>query len=172
MGPPIRFTVPGKAQPQGSKRSFVVTDRFRQPVRDRNGRVVVNLVEDNPQVGPWRQRVALAARVAMRGRPLLTGAVSVHLDVVLPRPKSTPRRTPQAVKRPDADKLARAIFDAITGPVIADDSQVVHWGGTKRLAEAGEEFAVHVTVRPVLVAASAADIDADVSGPLSLFATS
>jgi crossover junction endodeoxyribonuclease RusA len=119
----ITFTVPGKAAPQGSKRHVG------------GGR----MVESSRELGPWRERVAIAASAAMAGRPMPLGAVVVALNFVLPRPVSTPKRvTPAAVKRPDLDKLARAILDAITDVVIADDSQVVRLTATKRLAELGE----------------------------------
>src|SRR6476659_7055493 len=81
----VTFTVPGKPAPQGSK-SF---KGFR------NGRGV--MVESSKEVGPWRERVALAAHNAMAGCELITAAVTVRLDLVLPRPKSTPKTyTPPA----------------------------------------------------------------------------
>ena len=134
----VTFTVPGKPAPQGSK-SF---KGFR------NGRGV--MVESSKEVGPWRERVALAAHNAMAGCELITAAVTVRLDLVLPRPKSTPKTyTPPAAKRPDVDKLARACLDAITGVVVADDSQIVDLHATKRLAEHGETPGVAITVEPL-----------------------
>lgn len=128
----LTFSVPGKPAPQGSKRHV--------------GRGI--LVESSKEVGPWRERVALAAHNAMQGRELITDAVTVGLAFVLPRPKSAPKRsTPPAAKRPDVDKLARACLDAITGTVIADDSQVIELHATKRLAEHGETPGVTITVR-------------------------
>ncbi len=65
----------------------------------------------------------------------------------MPRPVSTPKRvTPPAVKKPDLDKLARAILDALTHTVIADDSQVVELYAHKRLAEIGEAPRARITV--------------------------
>lgn len=105
----VKFFVPGKPAPQGSKRHV--------------GHGI--MVESSREVGPWRERVALAAHNAMSTRPLLAGAVTLALSFVLPRPKSTPkRRTPAATKRPDVDKLARAVLDAITDVVIVDDGQI------------------------------------------------
>lgn len=125
------FYVPGKPAPQGSKRHV--------------GRGI--MVESCKELGPWRERVALAAHNATLGQPLLSGAINLALDFVLPRPKSAPKRsTPPAVKRPDVDKLARACLDAITGIIVADDSQIVDLHATKRLAELGETPGVKVTV--------------------------
>lgn len=121
--------VPGAPAPQGSKRHVG------------NGR----MIESSKTVGPWRERVALA--VHGLGWPLLAGAVSVQLQFVLPRPTSTPkRRTPPAIKRPDVDKLARAILDAITGIAFVDDSQVTNLHATKRLAGIGEHAGVVIAV--------------------------
>ena len=59
----------------------------------------------------------------------------------MPRPVATSkRRTPPAVKKPDLDKCIRAVLDALTGVVLADDSLVVDvHGARKRLADIGEE---------------------------------
>lgn len=112
----IEFFVPGVPAPQGSKRHV--------------GRGI--LIESSKAVGPWRERVALAAHG--HAEQLLTGPVRVRLGFVLPRPKSARKSTTITTKRPDVDKLARACLDAITGVVIRDDSQVVDLHATKRLA--------------------------------------
>lgn len=127
----ITFFVPGKAAPQGSKRHV--------------GRGI--LVESSKEVGPWRERVALVAHNAMRGHAVSAGAVTVTLNFVLPRPKSAPKtKTPPAIKRPDIDKLERAILDAVTGVCFLDDSQVISLCGYKRLADIGETAGVEVRV--------------------------
>ncbi|WP_307864186.1 RusA family crossover junction endodeoxyribonuclease [Mycolicibacterium fortuitum] len=128
----VQFFVPGKAAPQGSKRHV--------------GRGI--LVESSKEVGPWRERVVLAAHEAMAGRPVIDGAVAVTLSFVLPRPKSAPKsKTPPATKRPDLDKLERACLDALTDVVFADDSQVISLLGHKVIAELGQ--APGVTIRVV-----------------------
>lgn len=125
--------VPGVPAPQGSK-SF----------KGRRGGKAI-LIESSKAVGPWRERVALAAHSHARG--LLGGPVSVDLAFVLPRPKSAPKRTtPPAVKRPDLDKLARAILDALTGVWFADDSQVIDLRATKQIAEIDGVPGVTITV--------------------------
>src|SRR5881392_2089938 len=96
--------IPGTPAPQGSKRHIG------------HGR----MLESSAAVGPWRERVALA--VHQQGWPLLAGPVAVDLTFVMPRPKSAPKRsTPPAIRRPDLDKLERAILDALTGIAFADD---------------------------------------------------
>lgn len=124
------FTVPGNPAPQGSKRHVG------------NGR----MVESSKAVGPWRERIALVAHNAMLGQPVIQAAVAVELHFVMPRPKTTPRVTPPAIKRPDIDKLVRACLDAFTGVCFADDSQVTGLNATKRIAEIGETTGVHVRI--------------------------
>lgn len=134
----VSFWVPGSPAPQGSK-AFKGT---------RGGRAI--LVESSRALGPWRERVALVAHQAMRdagNAGPYTGAVVVDLAFVLPRPKSAPKlKVVAATKRPDLDKLARACLDAITGVIVADDSQVVGLRAAKRLTLHGEEPGCEITV--------------------------
>lgn len=115
--------VPGKPAPQGSKRYVG------------NG----ISVESSKAVKPWRAdiREHIAARYSLAP---VTGALAVRLAFVMPRPASAPKRsTPAAVKRPDLDKLCRAVLDAIgSAGLWRDDSQVVDLAASKRLAEPGE----------------------------------
>lgn len=122
------------------------------PIRSKGGQVIgTNLVESSKKVGPWRVRIAAAGIVAMRrfGAQPFEGAVRVHLRFILPRPKATPKTlpTPPAIKRNgDIDKLARAVLDALTGPVLVDDALVVELRCVKRIAEPEEEARVVITV--------------------------
>lgn len=137
----LRVFVPGVPAPQGSK-SFVG--------RARSGRAI--LVESSRAVKPWRATIAEALR--KDGLPLLIYAahVPVHatLTFVMPRPKATPRGTnPPATKRPDLDKLVRAVFDAIgTAEVWHDDSQVTMLSAFKRVADPFEETGVVIYLQP------------------------
>jgi crossover junction endodeoxyribonuclease RusA len=129
----IKFTVPGIPAPQGSKRHV--------------GHGI--LIESSEHVGPWRERVALTAAAAKNHAPAITAdaAITARIEFVMPRPKSTPKtRTPAAIKRPDIDKLARAVLDAITGVVIHDDAQIVALYATKRLAERDENPCANITI--------------------------
>lgn len=128
----LHLFVPGTPAPQGSKRHV--------------GRGI--LIESSKAVGPWRERVALAAhaeRPAAIALPLIGHALSVRLGFVMPRPASAPkRRTPAAIKRPDVDKLARAVLDALTGIWFTDDSAITDLRAIKRLAELGETPGVSI----------------------------
>lgn len=130
--------VPGRPAPQGSIRAIVHRSTGR----------AVAIKDNNDKQKSWRQDVRDAAYVAWgSGRPPIPGPVVIHIDFVMPRPSSTPkRRTPPAIRKPDADKLERAVWDALTHVVWVDDSQVVQWSGTKRLAEIGETPGARVRV--------------------------
>jgi crossover junction endodeoxyribonuclease RusA len=141
----IEFFVPGLPQPQGSKSSFAI--------RNKSGAMVgVNTTESNKKTRPWRADVKAYAQEAMGGTSLLLGPVCVYYDFVIYRPTSLPKRTPVptpldlAVKKPDWEKLARAVGDALSGTVYVDDNQVVGGHVTKRVAELGESPGVHVRV--------------------------
>jgi crossover junction endodeoxyribonuclease RusA len=125
--------VPGKPAPQGSKRHV--------------GKGI--LIESSKEVGPWRERVALAAYTAVDRLIAKPNPAYVVIEFILPRPASTPKRfTPSATKRPDRDKLERAILDALTGIAFEDDSQVVASLSIKRLAEIGESPGAHIEIYP------------------------
>jgi crossover junction endodeoxyribonuclease RusA len=114
--------VPGRPAAQGSKRHVG------------GGR----LVEQSKAVAPWRTLVSWHVAQKWTEGPL-DGPVRVVLMFVMPRPSSTSKRlTPPAVKRPDIDKMQRAILDALTAICWVDDSQVVDIHATKRLAEVDE----------------------------------
>lgn len=66
-----------------------------------------------------------AVRYAARSKHYLPtdGEVEMTIDFRLPRPKSAKKR-PRPYVKPDLDKLARAVLDALTGIVYVDDAQV------------------------------------------------
>jgi crossover junction endodeoxyribonuclease RusA len=126
--------VPGKPAPQGSKRHV--------------GRGV--MVESSKDVKPWRNDIR-AACIDRDGKPLayFDGPVAVRLEFICYRPGSIPKRkkTPAATKKPDIDKLSRAVLDAIgSAGCWRDDSQVVRLSATKRLAEIGEPMGCRIRV--------------------------
>jgi len=129
--------VAGRPAPQGSKRHV--------------GRGV--MIESSKAVKPWREDIRQAfLSVTPAEFQMLDGGLGlvVKLVFVMPRPTATPKsRTPAAVKRPDLDKLVRAVFDAIgSAGVWADDSQAVTVHAHKRLAELGETTGVMIHIEP------------------------
>jgi crossover junction endodeoxyribonuclease RusA len=130
----LKVFVTGDPAPQGSKRHV-------------GGGV---LVESCKRLPDWRKDVR-AACLDAEGLPKarFEGAVSLHLDFILRRPKSLPktRPTPPAVKKPDLDKITRAIGDALkSAGIYLDDSQIVFGTQYKRIAEPDEVTGVHIIV--------------------------
>ncbi|AHB79606.1 RusA-like resolvase [Mycobacterium phage Validus] len=153
-GRQLRMFVPGKPAPQGSK-DFM---GFKKPLPGQIRGAAI-LKESSAAVGPWRERIALAAADAMlaAGLPLLDHApstsaerrypVTASLTFVMPRPSGTPKSyTPPAVKRPDLDKLARAVLDGLTDVCWVDDSQVDDLHCRKVLAEVAQQPGVHIRI--------------------------
>ncbi len=129
----ISVFIPGLAAAQGSKRHLG------------NG----ILVEQSKKVKPWRSDVR-SALIGNDGKPMarFEGPVRLAIEFVMKRPAGTPKRsTPPAVKRPDLDKLQRAIFDAVSSAgVWRDDSQVIDVHARKRLAGIDETPGCHLQI--------------------------
>lgn len=124
----LEFFVPGTPVQQGSKRYIG------------NGR----MIEDAKNLKPWRTDVREKAEklVDQSDNPLWDAPLSIRITFGFVRPKShfgtgknADRLKPSApvymVKKPDVDKLTRAILDALTGVVFKDDQQVVDLLGSK-----------------------------------------
>ena len=119
----VSFRVYGVAQPAGSKKAIV-----------RGGRALV--IDDNAKATPWKKRVAEHAALAIRGRDPLEGALVFRAEFHLPRPKGHlgarglvasrfGAGAPRSFAPGPVLKLARAVEDALTGVVYADDAQIV-----------------------------------------------
>jgi crossover junction endodeoxyribonuclease RusA len=93
---------------QGSKNAY-----------NRGGRIV--LVESAKGLKSWRETIAHVA--GLQGREVSREAIKLTLLFCMPAPKKMVRYAPTT--KPDLDKLARAVLDALTGVWYADDSQVV-----------------------------------------------
>lgn len=110
----VDLFIVGTPVPQGSKRI------------GRHGRHPVILDANDQKLRPWRDSIQaqLWDRTSIAGPS--SDAVKVEATFHLPCPKSLPKRsTPAHTKKPDIDKLIRALLDACTGIVFVDDSQVV-----------------------------------------------
>jgi Holliday junction resolvase RusA-like endonuclease len=117
----VQTEVLGVPKPKGSLKSWV---------HPRTKRVIVT--HDNPNTKPWQVLVqAMVREVRPTGGPTRE-PVKVHLDFVLPKPKSLPKHVRFHVKKPDIDKLQRCLLDAMKGVVFHDDSQVVESHQTKQ----------------------------------------
>jgi crossover junction endodeoxyribonuclease RusA len=118
----LEFTVVGTPSPQGSK----VARRFG----DRTAVVDVNPVA----LRSWRQDVRQAALEAIPDGWDVDQLYTVVVGFVLARPKSLPKsHSGLHGRKPDVDKLARGVLDALTeARVFRDDSRVWALTATKR----------------------------------------
>ena len=119
----IQIRVFGVPRAKGSKRAFY---------NKRTQRAFV--VDASSKSRDWEEAVRKAAVEAYNG-PLLTGALRVDTRFILPRPKShfgtgrnAHRRKASAplrhMKKPDLDKLVRAVRDGLRQVVYRDDAQI------------------------------------------------
>ena len=139
----VDFEVRGLPVAQGSPRAFVAGKRAIVATEARSG-----YGGRTSPLAAWRHAIAARARDVMIGAPQ-RGPVAVHLWFRFPRPAShylpaNGRRPAPELRvdapefvgtKPDADKVARAALDALTGVVWIDDSQVVRLVVEKRYAD-------------------------------------
>lgn len=141
----LRFTVVGLPATKGSTRAFVSQSTHRIIVKG-----------DNPRTKSWQSLIAGTASLELQ-RPEHRGLFFEHgveIDVCfyLPRPKAllTKKLAGQAIphtKKPDADKLLRAVKDALSKVVWRDDAQVTDAITRKRYCAAGEFPRAVITIR-------------------------
>lgn len=132
----IHFDVPGIPRPQGSKRGYV---------NKKTGGVI--LTESGGQAHKdWRAVVALAAVEAMAEMAPFDGPLAARFTFKLPRPKSHGKKVTFPDHRPDLDKLARSVLDALTHVVFVDDGQIITLNLRKRWAQPDNDYPVGVEI--------------------------
>ena len=135
---PVKFFTAGIPTTEGSHKY----------VGHRGGRPIV--AHDNPRLAAWRTLVTRDARNAAHTAEWHTphdGPVAVEAHFYLPRPKR-PRFPNHAATKPDLDKLARAVGDALAAPSgpLTEDSRIVTWILTKQWATDSQPPGVHIIV--------------------------
>ena len=122
--------VRGVPKPQGSKKSFLTGPKAVVETAKKNG-VRAQVVDDNPKaLRFWRYSVSAALGRHWTGPPI-DGPVTIGLCFTFLKPKSVPKSREFPTVKPDIDKLTRAVLDAMTGIVFADDSRGVTVGAEK-----------------------------------------
>jgi len=121
----LNFTAFGTPRPQGSAKAFVRGNR-------------AFITSDNAKLKPYRHTLTQVALEQLRKNtpegPLCSRGIPVEVHIVwtLAKPKSKAKRIAQHTTKPDADKLARAVLDSLTGVAFEDDAQVVYLTGRKQ----------------------------------------
>lgn len=137
MRPSVSFRVSAVPVPKGSLKAFTPKG-WTRPV----------LTSTSRGLKDWAS--CIRAEAQRHVSSCAEGAVSVSLDFRLPRIKALPKTKPAPAhtKKPDVDKLARAVLDALTGVAWRDDAQVTRLACTKRYASLEEPAGVIVQVHP------------------------
>jgi Holliday junction resolvase RusA-like endonuclease len=122
----VCFEVLGIPKPKGSKKFWGMSKK---------GKPIIAEQSNNTD---WINAVHYAAKMAMDGKELFEGPVSVSSHFTVPIPKTLDKKFRQnkicryPIKRNgDCDKLLRGIYDAMIGVVYVDDSQVCKGTFTK-----------------------------------------
>jgi len=143
MTTPLRFIVPGLPVAQGSMRAFAM----------KNGRYALTATNAK-RLKPWRLEMKAAAAAALNGDGPYAAEVRLELAFCFPRPMGhfgkrglRPSAPLWMFRRPDLDKLVRAVLDALTDAgVLRDDAQVNEIHAQKRYCRDGEPPGVSVAV--------------------------
>ncbi len=126
--PMIRWLrIRGIPHAQGSVRAFVAGGRAH---------VATEGNRTNSPLGAWRTAIATEARREYGEEAAPRGPVNILAELTWPRPlahyrAATPAKGLRAdaptakASKPDADKAARAVLDALAGIAYVDDAQVV-----------------------------------------------
>lgn len=140
----VTATIHGKPVTQGSMK----------PIVHRHSGKAIVIQDHKSELNAWRGRIAITIRSRREGRSF-TGPVSCELVFRLRRPKAHsgvngvfPSSPAYPTVKPDIDKLARAVLDALTqSGVWRDDSQAVEVTARKMYADGDTKPGVTITLR-------------------------
>jgi len=139
----IRFEIVGLPIAQGSMRAFGLK---------KGGYAMV--ATNAKKLKPWRLEMKETAAAALAGAAPVASAVTLELGFRFPRPgghfgkRGIRPSAPQAMfRRPDLDKLIRAVLDALKDAgAFRDDAQVDVIKARKRYCSDGEVPGVEVII--------------------------
>jgi Holliday junction resolvase RusA-like endonuclease len=135
----VTFRVVAVPVTKGSVRAFVPPGTSRAV-----------LTSTSTGLKAWEALIRAAATPVIATLAPRAVGVVVGVEFVLPRPKAHPKtREREHTTKPDLDKLARAVLDALTGIAYADDAQVCALTCRKRYAWISEQPGALVTVGPL-----------------------
>jgi Holliday junction resolvase RusA-like endonuclease len=114
----IEFTVPCVPVAQPRQRHRVVSRGSKS--------LATNYTPAKDPVNTFKQIVAFSAVDAYAGSPL-EGPISMEIDFVFPRLKSTPKKVTGRhwmIAKPDRDNLEKSVQDCLNGILYRDDAQI------------------------------------------------
>lgn len=131
----LEMAIAGEPQPKGSLKAI--------PVKQKDGTLRVAMKNDNPKTKEWQDLMSFHATSEMRGASPWEGPVVINAYFRLTRPKSHYMAkgklrndlVVEHIDKPDLDKLARCVLDALTGICYVDDCQVVTLAATKSYSD-------------------------------------
>ncbi len=147
----ISFFTPGIPMPKGSH--FIRRGRIADSANRKTNTRAAGALD------LWQDKVGWCARKEMRDLEVFEGAVAVSADFYILRPASHLKKDGKLRKgkpifpvyKPDIDKLLRAVCDAMSGIVYADDCQVVSINSKERYINEVQPLAgVEVSVREII----------------------
>jgi Holliday junction resolvase RusA-like endonuclease len=135
----LSFTVPGEARGKGRPR-----------MTTRNGHAQSYT---DAKTASYEGKIALAAHEALKGAPLLDGALCASVMVRIAPPMSASKKARAAMlagevlptKKPDLDNIIKAVLDGCNGVAFRDDALICWINAGKRYAETA---GVDVTFEP------------------------
>ena len=126
----------------------VTQGSFNPIISKSTGRAVIF---QTSKLKAWRDTVAQEAAISVRKIGVQTGPVMIWLQFMIQATQIEMRRgeitLESAAKKPDADKLERAVLDALSGVYYKDDAQVIDLVAQKRRSEVP---GVHIAMYTVL----------------------
>lgn len=143
----VSFKIFGIPQPKGSMVAYVPR-KWAALAAASGTRPQAVVQTDNRNLKQWQHLVSQEARAASNGK-VFKGPVHVGLRFQLPRPASWPGKLVHPFRKPDIDKLARAVLDGLTHTLLEDDARVVELDASKVFADEVESPGVIVTVYEV-----------------------
>lgn len=149
----ITFFVPGEPAPKGSMRAMPRGGSQSTVGPDGNRRWRIRdliMRPDNPKrLQEWTEALRWAARAHIPP-DALEGPVCLEIRAYFRRPKSRTKLAEVAhCMKPDGDKIARAVGDALkSAGVYRDDSYIADWHVRKRYEHEGQPPGAYITIRP------------------------
>jgi Holliday junction resolvase RusA-like endonuclease len=120
----VSFIVPGMPVGKGRHRSRIALDR--------QDREYIATYPDR-KTSRYEKNVAIEAKIAMRGRAPVSGAICLVVRAYYPIPSSWPQWRKREARigiiapevKPDWDNIGKACSDAMNGVVYRDDAAIV-----------------------------------------------